>query len=231
MPVYGDSHVDPAVLFDPAGDIGPAADALDVQLRAPISLSLFAAALDRTGNPGFQSVQQAYEQVMAETMVKLQHCAGYVLAAGRGGFPVSEPARLELAILGETAVPGIDTLRLHCHLYVGATAATLTDGARWPVDVEGLRRSVYNVLWPFYANRLEAAIELVTGCTWGQPRPGAALEIVDPPFHEHLTDHERGVCPGPWGPRRLLLADEQSLRLAAERERHVARDHARGIRY
>jgi hypothetical protein len=37
--VYGDTHVDPALLFDPTSS-RPRADALDLYFHAPISLSL-----------------------------------------------------------------------------------------------------------------------------------------------------------------------------------------------
>lgn len=225
------TRVEPARLFnlDDAGG-GPPADAVDVQFRAPLSLSLFADALRQAGRDlDLRTLFSVHQRVVDQTVTELQYEAGYVLPHGRTSF--GDPARLELGGVGEGAVPGIDTLRLHCHVYVGRTAVTLVEGSRWPVDLTKLTRVARSVLWPFYLNRLEAAVALACGVTWDSPRPGATREIVDPPFHEHLAGHDRGVCPGLWGPRELLMADEESLRAAAERERQIAAERARGIVY
>lgn len=229
---YGDTRVDPRVLFD-VDDIdggpaaGPPLGAIDVQLRCPVSLSVLLDGMRQAGlDRELVEWDRAYRDLVTETVAKVQLDGGYVAHGGHGGE--AAPARLEMAAVVEDTVPGLAASRWHAHLYIGPTAASLVDAVRWPVVFEQLQQSVFSVSWPFYANRLEGLAADLLGVTWGEPRPGATPEIVDPPWHEHIGAAERGVCRGPWGPRRVLVSDERHLRMAAELECEMARAEAEG---
>ena len=229
---FGDTEVEPAVLFDVhdhAGQ-GPPADAIDVQFRAPLTFSLLVDAL--MGNDrelDARTCFTVYEQVISHTIAQVQAACGYVTDDGGA---TSWPARLEISTLGENQVPGIETVRMHHHLWIGATAEALHDGVRRPADRGVLRNGLRQVAWSSYLRRLRELSELACDVTWGQPRPGAAEEIVDPPFHEHLVGHELGVCPSPWGPREIWEQPTAALLAAYEAsERQVAADAERGFVY
>lgn len=229
---YGDTHVPPAVLFDVDDPVaGPPPDAIDVQFRCPVSLSVLLDGLAQAGlTSDLTAWRRAYSDLVTDTMTRLQADAGRVADRAQSG---SAPARLELAAVVETAVPGFAQARWHAHIYIGATAESLMDGTRWPVDRWSLNQSVPGVTEGFYANRLEelASRELDVD-EWGEPRPGAVKEIMRPPWHEYIGSAERGVCPGPWGPRRkLLLADARHLQSAAEMERQLAYEREHGLEY
>lgn len=200
---FGDTRVEPAVLFD-VSDLdgpGPPADALDVQYRAPLSFSLLVGALLAEGRElDAQTCYKVYERVIDYTMERLQLSCGYVREEQYGD---QLPARLELVALGESDVPGIDTVRMHHHIWIGPTAVTLEDGVRRPVDRERMRRGLQNVVWPSFVRKLMYLSAEVLGVEWGRPRPGAFEQIIDPPMHEHTAGHELGVCPSPWGPREV----------------------------
>lgn len=228
---FGDTRVDPVVLFD-VHDLegaGPPADAIDVQFRAPLTFSLLVDALVRNDRElDAQTCLTVYEKVIEHTVGKVQVACGYVTDDGS----VSSPARLELATLGESSVPGLDTVRMHHHLWIGPTAETLDDGVRRTVDRRRLRDALRNVVWPSYLGRLRELTELTCGISWGIPWPGAAGQIVDPPLHEHLAGHELGVCPSPWGAREMWeQPTEKWLADVAEDERAAAGDAERGLLY
>jgi len=232
---YGDTRVDPRVLFDVddidgGPDAGPPLEAIDVQLRCPVSLSVLLDGMRQAGlDRELDEWDRAYRDLVTETVAKVQLDGGYVAHGGHGGE--AAPARLEMATVVEDTVPGYACSRWHAHLYIGPTAVSLIDGRRWPVALGQLPRAVENVSWPFYANRLEALAADLLAVTWGEPQPGAAPEIVDPPWHEHIGAADRGVCPGRWGPRRLLLSDASHLRMAADEERLLADRRARGLEW
>lgn len=211
---FGETRVEPARLFDASDTTGtgPPGDALDVQFRAPLTFSLLVDALLRNDRDlDARTCFQLYERVIDHTVREVQFFCGYVLDE----HGVSVPARLELAALGESDVPGIETVRMHHHLYIGRTAVSLRDGRRRPVSPDDVRRGLQNVVWPAYCWYLPELSEQLCGVRWGRPPGGFAQEIVDPPLHEHLGGHELGVCPSPWGPRERWAQPSAEL-LAAE---------------
>lgn len=230
---YGETRVEPGRLFDlgdpPGTGSGPPADAIDVQFRAPVSLSLLLDAFDaQYQDAAAQTLMAGYQELVAQMLDKLQFECGYI----RDHTGSRRPARLELAAFVENVVPGIEKMRLHAHIWVGSTAESLHDGQRHSLDVGRLHDGINRVVFGTYSRRLETVAEEVADITWGRPRPGAADEIVAPPLHELAAGAERGVCPSPWGPRELLLADQHYLELAAETEQAVAVDRAtRGLDY
>ncbi len=225
--VYGDTRVPPDVLFDvfDPSTPGPPTDAFDVQFRVPISLSLYVSDLATNGREHeLAAVQAAYQRVVDETVANVQFEGGHV------GHPAGgqAEARLALAVVVEPRVPGIDGLRPHTHVYVGRTAVDVHDDCPRQVDPARLRGAIFDVTWSFYMNRLWAyTAEL--GLAWGEPRPGAVKEVVDPPYATHLAGQPHGVCPGPWGPRELLLADERHLQARAVTERQVAWERTNNV--
>lgn len=226
---YGETRVEPGRLFDPADGacVGPPPDAIDVQFRAPVSLSLLLDAFDAAHDDAAAAALTAgYQQLIAAMLPKVQFECGYVRTDPATGS--RRPARLELAAFVENDVPGIEKMRLHAHVWVGRTAVSLHDGQRYPVDLCELRQGIDQVIHGTYARRLKVMAQDVADVTWGRPRPGAAEEIVDPPLHELAAGADRGVCPSPWGARELLLVDERYLELSAETERAVAADIAAG---
>lgn len=228
---FGDSHVAPDSLFDssdPAAAPPPAA--IDVQFRCPSSLN---AMLDQMAKRGRDDLIEDWRTVYGELA---SDTARFVQRGGRGpdaGRAGLAPARLAITTVVHDQVPGFEVARWHLHVYVGATAVSLLDGQVLDTSFESLDLGVRSVAWPRYVNQLWARTEREWGVRWDEPRPGAEKEIVEPAFHEWIDTLDRGVCPGPpaWGPRRLLLADEVSLRLSAQDERSIARARAEGRGY
>jgi hypothetical protein len=230
---YGDTRVPPGVLFDvhdPAGT-GPPPDAIDIQFRPPLTVSLL---LDRyLDGPGVEAVTgflgAGYREVVAKTVSEVQFVAGYVADGS-----VSWPARLEMATavhLHNNDDNGAEAdIRLHHHLWVGRTAAALHDGVHRPVDLEGMRISLAAVVWSAYLRVLHAVTTRDLGVEWREPRPGAGVEITDPPMHVGLTGREDlGICTALWGPREVWEQPTPAdLALRAEEERIAARDVALG---
>ncbi|MDN5915945.1 MAG: hypothetical protein L0I76_12680 [Pseudonocardia sp.] len=226
---YGDTRVQPASLFDVDDTSAePPAGAIDVQFRSPVSLSMMLDGMAEAGlDDAVEAWGRAYGDLIGQVLLELQRGAGYVVDGDRRALA---PARLELAAAVEAQVPGMAKARWHAHVYVGATAASLIDATRWPVDVDDLRQSIFSLTAPFHATRLRELAERELGVVWGQPRPGATQEIMQPPWHEHIDSPERGVCPGPWGPRQhRVIGDEDSLRLAAEAEVQIAYEREQGL--
>lgn len=226
---YGDTRVEPVMLFDPTDPAGggPPPGSIDVQFRCPLSLSVLLAAMGHAGlEEDLAAFGRGFGDLVAAMVPGLQFDAGYVADGARRD---SAPARLELAAVIDETVPGIQQPRWHAHIYIGPTAVSLIDGARWPVDLDGrLRRAIFSVTYPGFANRLRELAARELGVVWGEPRPGSVQEIVDPPWYERISVAERGVCLGRWGPRLLLLSDERNLRMAAETEQRMAAARARG---
>jgi len=225
---YGDTRVLTRVLFDAQApdSPGPPVDAIDIQFRAPLTVSLLLERyLDGAGTEegGTEQVLRflagAYREVVAKTVSEVQFVAGYVADGS-----LSWPARLEVAT-GRHLYNNDETdIRLHHHLWLGRTAVTLHDGVRRPLDLDGLRRALANVVWPAYRRSVRAATERDLGAIWRSPRPGAGAAITEPPVHVGLTGQEDlGICTQPWG---LCETWEQptaaELAFQAEQEREAA---------
>lgn len=208
--MYGETHVDPQRLFNPA-DAAPPADALDVQFPVPTSLSLFGDALARTPHMAHRLPELAsiYEQVLGSALRDIQRAGGYVEDPAWGP---STPARLSLTAISENALPGESIMRIHGHIYVGRTAASLKDGQVRPVNLKRLKRGIDNVVWGNYAKALRSATADVFGLVWA-PLPGhhpADCEIVEPPFASHVARHpapDANPCLGRFGPLERIMAD------------------------
>lgn len=227
---YGDTRVAPAALFDVADpSAAPPPDAHEVQFRAPVSLSVMLDGMAEAGlTDAVTAWGEAYSELVHRLLGRVQQACGWAGDPERSS--ILSPARLELAGVTEAVAPGFTQARWHCHVYVGATATILATGERAPVSTERLREGVYSLVNGFHTNELRALAERELDVTWGRPRDTAtASEIVEPPWHEHIGDADRGVCPGPWeitGTR--VLADEDSLRLHAEQEAGIIADRAAG---
>lgn len=230
MPVlgrYGDTHVAPAVLFDVDDPSAiPPQGSIDVQFRVPVSLSAMLDGMAQADlRPELNAWGHGYSALVSRLLTNVQETGGYAITHG----DTAMPARLELAAVIETAVPGFDQHRWHCHVYVGPTATTLHDGERRPTARAALARKMSSLAYPFYKREVEALAARELLVEWGEPRPGAEREIVDPPWHEHVGANERGICDGPWGRRGdVVLPDEIHLRSCAEAEVQIQRDRAAG---
>ena len=224
--MYGDTHVDPAPLFDPGQGDSPPADALDLYFHAPISLSLLGDAYAAHGmERELGQLLDLYAGLAAVTVTDVQRQGGYVTGGHRGR---AVPARLEITSLVHNAVPGEPTMRLHTHIYVGRTAIALDTGDRYPVDGKHLERAV-DFGWASYLTRLVNRTTDVLGFTWA-PLPGHTSgdeEIVDPPLAEHVPGHTFGVCPGEYGPREQIMADARWRADVAESARIIAAERVR----
>lgn len=99
--MYGDTHVDPAVLFDPEWGGRPPADAWDLYFHAPISLSLL----------GDASAAHGMEREL-------------------GGLLNLNAGLAAADVTAENAVPGEPTMHLHTHLGPHTSPATTSASAR-----------------------------------------------------------------------------------------------------
>lgn len=205
--MYGDTHVEPVLLFDPSRE-QPPADALDLYFHAPLSLSLVGDAfsynrMDRE----LDQLLDLYAGLAGGIIRDVQRQGGYVTGGHRGR---AIPARLEITAMADNAVPGEPTMRLHTHLYVGRTAVALETGERHPVDLGELRDAA-DFAWRGYLSRLRDETARVLGFVWhaAADRHPSDQEIVEPPMAEHIAGHELGVCPGDFGPREQILADQR----------------------
>lgn len=209
--MFGDTHVEPEKLFDPASS-GPPEDALDVQFVVPTSLSLYGDALARTPEMAHQLPELAgvYERVLAKTVADLQQVCGYVT---HPAFTTRTAARLAMTAVSENSVPSESIMRIHGHVYIGRTARTLRDGSVQPVDLAWLRQFVRDV-WANYMTSLRSATTETFGLTWG-PLPGhhpSDQEIVEPPFAPHVAQWpapDTNACPGRFGPHERIMADQR----------------------
>ena len=224
--VYGDTHVDPAPLFDPDRGGLPPEDALDLYFHAPISLSLLGDAYAAHGmERELGQLLDFYAGLAAGTVTDVQRQGGYVTGGHRGR---AIPARLAITALAENDVPGEPTMRLHTHIYVGRIAVALETGERHPVDLAELREAA-DFAWRSHLTRLVNGTTDVLGFAWA-PLPGHTSgdeEIVDPPVAEHIAGHTFGVCPGEYGPREQIMADAQWRAGVAESARIIAIEQAR----
>jgi hypothetical protein len=223
--MYGETHVDPIALFDPERG-QPPADAVDLFFPAPLSLSLLGDAFAAHGmQRELDRLLDFYAGLAGGMVTDVQRQGGYV-AGGHRGRPI--PARLEITALAEDSVPGVPTMRLHSHVYVGRTAAALETGERHPVDLGRLRRAADRA-WRAHLTLLVDASTRELGLTWA-PLPGHSsgdVEIVDPPLAEHTVGHQLGVCPGRYGPREQIAADAQWREGVQETARLLAADRSR----
>lgn len=224
--MYGDTHVDPAPLFDPDHGGRPPDDAWDLYFQTPISLSLLGDAYATHGMTyELDQLLDLYAGLAAATVVDVQRQGGYVTGGHRGR---AVPARLDITALVENAVPGEPTMRLHTHVYVGRTGTALETGERHPVHPNELREAA-NHAWRTYLTRLVNQTSDVLGLDWA-PVPGHTsgdVEVVDPPLAEHVADHRFGVCPGAYGPREQVMADARWRAGVAESARIIAAEQAR----
>lgn len=225
---YGDNHVTPAMLFDPRERAaGPLADAIDVQFRLPSSLNTMLDGMAQAGREDLlDQWRQVYSEIAEDTAVFLQH-GGYGIDRQRSG---AAPARLAMTPVIHAAIPGFTVARWHIHLYVGPSAPSLIDGQVLPVARDNLKTGLECVAQARNINQVWERTTELWGVRWEKPRPGAELEIVEPPWHEHIESLERGVCPGSprWGPRETWVADDGIEAYAAESERQIAADNAAG---
>ena len=224
--VYGDTHVEPARLFDPTRE-APPPDAIDVYFNTPLSLSLLGDAYAHQGmQRDLDKLLDLYMSLGARVVTTLQRQGGYV-AGGRPGSQ-SVPARLALAAMAHNAVPGESTMRLHLHVYVGARASALHDDRQTSVDQARFDRAV-RFAWTDYLGVLERETTRSLGVTWDQVpgRSSTEQEIVDPPMIDHIEGHELGVCPGDFGPRTQVMADAWWRSNAAESARLLAEESRR----
>jgi hypothetical protein len=223
--VYGDTHVDPALLFDPDRQ-RPPADALDLYFRAPLSLSLIGDAfahnrMDRE----LSQLLDLYAGLAAGIIRDIQRQGGYV-TGGHHGRAI--PARLEITALAHNHVPDQTTMRLHTHIYVGRTALALDTGERHPIDLDKLSNAA-NFAWRGYLGRVVDESTRALGFTW-DALPGhhsADEEIVDPPMAEHVAGHAFGVCAGDYGPREQIMADARWRAGIRKMEQFIAADQER----
>ncbi|WP_410597831.1 hypothetical protein [Amycolatopsis sp. lyj-23] len=223
--MIGDTNVEPAPLFDLQTG-RPPADALDVYFSVPTSLSLFGDALAQTPKMEhlLPRLADVYHDVLAQTLVQLQRMGGYVEHPTGGA---STPARLELTARSENQAPGESIMRIHGHIYVGRTATALSDGSRCPVDLYELRTAADDA-WRSYLRLLQSTTASEFGLTWGTlpNRHPSDVEIVEPPFAPHVSQHrtpDQAVCPGFYGPLERIAADEQwRSGIAASVERMAA---------
>ena len=223
--MYGDTHVHPALLFDPDRQ-RPPADALDLYFHAPLSLSLIGDAFAH--NQMDRELSQLLEVYagLADGIIRdVQHQGGYVTGGHRGR---AIPARLEITAIAHNQVPGQPTMRLHTHIYVGRTAAALDTGERHPVDLGELNAAA-DFAWGGYLTRLVSETAAGLGFVWDAlpGHHGGNQEIVDPPMAEHIASHEFGVCPGDYGPREQIMADARWRAGIRKMEQFIAADQER----
>ena len=224
--MYGDTHVEPAPLFDPDHGGRPPTDALDLYFPAPLSLSLLADAYAaQQMQHELDHLRRLYAGLAAKTVTDVQRQGGYVTGGHRGR---AIPARLEITALVEDTVPGQPTMRLHTHLYVGRTATALDTGERQPVDLGELQEAADHA-WRGYLSRLVKETTDAFGYVWAA-LPGHAsgdVEIVDPPIADHIGGHSFGRCPGEYGPREQIPADGEWRAGVAESARIIAAERTR----
>jgi hypothetical protein len=225
MAVYGDTHVDPALLFNPDHQ-QPPADALDLYFHAPISLSLIgdACAHNRMDRE-LQLLLRVYADLAAGIIRDIQRQGGYVTGGHRRR---AIPARLEITAIAHNKVPDQTTMRLHTHIYVGRTAAALDTRERHPVDLDKLSNAA-DFAWGGYLGRMVDQTSRTLGFLWA-PLPGHTSgdeEIVDPPMGEHVASHAFGVCPGDYGPHEQIMADARWRAGIRESERYIAAEQVR----
>lgn len=223
--MYGDTHVEPALLFDPSRE-QPPSDGLDLYFHAPLSLSLVGDAfsynrMDRE----LGLLLDVYAGLAGGIIRDVQRQGGYVAGGHRGR---AIPARLEITAVAHNQVPDEPTMRLHTHIYVGRTAIALETGERHPVDLDKLHNAA-DFAWRGYVGRLVREFTQALGFVWA-PLPGHTSgdqEIVDPPMAEHIAGHAFGVCPGDFGPREQIMADARWRAGVQDSERYIAAEQAR----
>ena len=226
--MYGDTHVEPAPLFDLGRGEQPPHDALDLYFNTPLSLSLLGDAFAHNDmNRELDQLLALYAGLARDVVTHIQRQGGYVSVGPRNR---SDPARLEITGVAHNAVPGEPTMRLHLHIYVSRTAIALSTGDRHPVELDEVVEAA-DFAWGNYLVQLVDETTRELGFEWAS-LPGHTSgdrEVVVPPMAKHIAGREFGVCPGDFGPREQVLADTQwraavqrSARfIAAERERRT----------
>lgn len=213
--MFGDSWVPPDALFDPADGVGPPADAFDVQFRVPVSLAVYVDELAREGRRHeLAEFTDLYREIVDATVKHGQRRSGTLGTASRIA------ARLAITPVIEFEVPGVAGLHPHVHLYVGSRAVDIPDGETvHEVPEAELAEGMWS--WVTYQRLLHNLTSERLGLRWGPPRRGAMDEVLDPPYAERMAGWTHPVCPGRWGPRRLLLADAEELELAERSQREA----------
>lgn len=221
------ARVQPRALFDPAVE-GPPADAIDVQLRLPRSLQLWCADQAAAANwDALGSLQDLVEHTVHHELVPYaQRMCGEVRPPSSRRTATDEPAQIAVTAVVEGTLPGSTELRPHAHLYIGATGWRLSDGADLPTSFDAVRIGAGVAVWQSFSRSVKGwtdAREMV----WSFSSPSGRLELVDPPLADRAEEAGYVVCPGRWGPRRLILADERVIAgAAASEERRVAQEAA-----
>ena len=222
---YGDNHVTPDVLFDPGDPTArPPDDAVDMQFRHPVSLNVMLDAMARAGQQDLlDQWQRMFAELAEDTTRWVQRSCGWVVDAQRSGLA---PARLAITTIRHDTIPGFDVARHHLHVYIGGVGTSLIDDRRLPTSWDSVDEGRRGPAQRRHINQVWKLTTEGWGVRWDQPRPGAEDEIVDPPWHEHIDSLDRGVCPGPaaWGSRRVMVADAEAVRMAAEDEEFYARN-------
>lgn len=217
----------PLPLFDPQRG-GPPADAIDIQLRMPRSMQVWCDDLARAGERHqLGQVDGVLHQLGQQLVAKVQRSCGNV----EGDWPYAEGQIAVTPVVGGgrcDLAPGSVALRPHIHMYLGGLGRRLRDDAWVPVLWDCVAIGAYNSVWGWFSDRLiEASKDW--GHRWDYTEPSGSYEIVDPPYAERGEAAGYDVCPGYWGPRRLILADESSIAAAAASEEARRAQQAAGI--
>ncbi len=223
------ARVQPRALFDPAHE-GPPEDAIDVQLRLPRSLQVWCAdmaAAERWSE--LQALQDLVETTAQRELVPYaQRMCGRVRPPRVSHTANDEDAQIAVTAVVEGALPGSAELRPHVHLYIGGTGRRLSDDAVLPTSFDGVRIGAGVAVWQLFSRTLDAWSE-EQGMVWGESSPSGMFEVVDPPLAERAEAAGFVVCPGRWGPRRLILADERVIAGSAANVEAARRYEAAGL--
>jgi len=217
----------PVPLFDPARE-GPPADTVDIQLRMPRSMQVWVDDLARTGQRHqLADVEGILERLSQELVQTVQRSCGKV----EGAWPYAEAQVAVTPVVAGGRCdlrPGSAELRPHMHMYLGATGWRLRDGAPTPILFDSVKNGSYGSVWGDFFDALRRASQDF-GHRWDRSGADGAIEIVDPPYAERGEAAGFMTCPGYWGPRRLIMADESWLGACAASEQRRRAQHAAGI--
>jgi hypothetical protein len=206
----------------PAADVdsAPQPDAIDVQFRAPQSLTLLIEGLRGTGKDlDARPFETAYEEVANWTAGDIRRHADRAL--GSGGRERAEVV-LDVAVVLEDLPVG-----LHHHVVV-RRRATYRDGPSLSVGLDDLRETLTRSVWGGYLRQLREGTSAL-GLVWGRPLPGAPYEIVDPPLAEHVVEREASqdcACPR-YASEVIPLPDPATIEREAREQSAVLTDAAR----
>lgn len=194
------STSDPAPLFDLVTGFPPD-DAIDVTVPMPLSLAIYMTMLESTGHAAeLATLRRVHVEQARETARRVETGVAALV-----GPDLPAPARPRITHLVDERVRPVPGLRLHLHVFVGATARC-PDGTDRRVDADRLAAWADTDLLPDHRDRLAAVTADRCGLVWG-PTAWSARELVEPPWLQEraaaLRDGEP-TCPGPW-PRRQIV--------------------------